>query len=258
MIFFKWSPVYHMLNEKEVQQLRENAKVHKEVFQKILEITKDGTTAIEINSLCWEIARSHGVVCGFKWVYDFPDNICVSVNDVVVHGRARKDLVFKTGDLVTFDFWIRDKKYGVNTDAAISIIIGWDKENPVWAKMIEANKKAVYAGIAKARAGNKVGDISAAIQKEITWAWFCVVRDLTGHGVGKSLHEKPYIYNYGTPGTGPVLKKWMTLAIEPILWETSGKIYDQGDWEIYIDDGSLWCQYEHTILITDGDAEIIV
>ena len=247
-----------MLNEKEIHQLRENAKVHKEVFDEIKKIVKHWTTAVEINELCWEIAKKHGVLCGFKWVYDFPDNICISVNDVVVHGRARKWIVFKDWDLVTFDFWIKDKKHWVNTDAAISLVIWWDDKNKVAAKLIEANKKALYAGIAKATDWVKVWDIWAAIQKVIESAGFKVVRELTGHAIWKSLHEKPYIYNYGTPGTGPKLKKGMTIAIEPILWETSWQIVDEWDWEIYIKDGSLWCQYEHTILITDWEAEIII
>ncbi|USN58539.1 MAG: M24 family metallopeptidase [Candidatus Peribacteria bacterium] len=136
---------------------------------------------------------------------------------MVVHGRARKDIVFQEGDLVTFDFGVKDKKYGVNTDAAFSVIIGGDDKNPSGALLIEANKKALYAGIEQARAGNKVGDISAAIQHEIESAGFVVVRDLTGHAIGKTLHEKPYIYNYGKPGTGPKLEVGMTLAIEPIL-----------------------------------------
>ncbi|MDD3793666.1 MAG: type I methionyl aminopeptidase [Candidatus Gracilibacteria bacterium] len=247
-----------MLNKEELEIMRQNAKIHKKVFDAIKETVKEGTTAIEINELCGKIAREHGVLCGFKGVYDFPDNICISVNDVVVHGRARKGIVFKNGDLVTFDFGIKDKKYGINTDAAFSLIIGGDDKNPIGAKLIEANKKALYAGIKAARVGNTVGDIGYAIQKEIEDAGFKVVKDLTGHAIGKSLHEKPYIYNYGNPGSGPKLKAGMTLAIEPILGETSGEIEDDGDWEIYIKDGSLGCQYEHTILITEGEAEIII
>ncbi|MDD3645872.1 MAG: type I methionyl aminopeptidase [Candidatus Gracilibacteria bacterium] len=247
-----------MLNEKELEQLRKNALVHKKVFKTILEIIKPGTTAIEINNLCGAIAKEHDVLCGFKGVYDFPANICISVNDVVVHGLPRPGLVFKKGDLVTFDFGIKDNKYGVNTDAAISLIVGGDEANPIGAKLINANKKALYAGISKARAGNTVGDISAAIQAEIEGAGFYVVKDLTGHAIGKKLHEKPYIPNFGKAGAGVKLVPGMTLAIEPILGETSGKIVDEGDWEIYIEDGSLGSQYEHTILVTEGEPEIIV
>ncbi|MDD2907208.1 MAG: type I methionyl aminopeptidase [Candidatus Gracilibacteria bacterium] len=247
-----------MLNKEELNMMRQNAKVHKKVFDEIKKIVKNGTTAIEVNDLCSKIAREHNVLCGFKGVYDFPDNICISVNDVVVHGRARKGLIFKDGDLVTFDFGIKDKEKGINTDAAFSIIVGGDDKNPIGAKIIEANKNALYAGIKAAKAGNTTGDIGYAIQNEIEKAGFKVVKDLTGHAIGKKLHEKPYIYNYGTPGSGTKLKAGMTLAIEPIVGQTSGEIEDDGDWEIYIKDGSLGCQYEHTILVTDGEAEIII
>ena len=247
-----------MLNEKEIEQLRKNALVHKKIFNAIKNTIKPWTTAIEIDKLCWRIAKEHGVLCWFKWVYDFPANICISVWDVVVHGLPRVWAIFKQWELVTFDFGIKDKKYWVNTDAAISIIVWWDDKNPIWAKIIEANKKALYAGIAKARSWNKIWDISAAIQAEIEWAWFFVVKDLTGHAIWKKLHEKPYIPNFWKPWIGLTLKAGMTLAIEPIIWETSWKIVDEWDWEIYIEDGSLGCQYEHTILITEAEAEIIV
>lgn len=247
-----------MLSKQEIQIMRNNAKIHKKIFDEIKKILKDGTTAIEINTLCWDIAKKHNVLCGFKWVYSFPDNICISINDCVVHGRARKWVVFRDGDLVTFDFGIKDKAKWINTDAAFSVIIGWDDKNPIWAKMIEANKKALYAGIAKAKAGNTIWDISEAIQIEVEKAGFKVVKELTGHAVWKKLHEKPYIPNYGKAGKWAKLKAGMTLAIEPILWETSWEIVDEWDWEIYIKDRSLGCQYEHTILVTKGEAEIIV
>lgn len=247
-----------MLNGKEIEQLRKNALVHKKVFDTITNTIKPWTSAIEINEICWNIAKEHDVLCGFKWVYDFPANICVSVNDVVVHWLPRPWLVFKKWDLVTFDFGIKDKKYWVNTDAAISLIVGWDEANPLWARLIEANKKALYAWIAKAKSWNTVWDISSAIQAEIEWAWFYVVKELTGHAIWKKLHEKPYIPNFWKAWAWVKLVPGMTLAIEPILWESSWKIVDEWDWEIYIEDWSLWSQYEHTILVTDWDPEIIV
>lgn len=247
-----------MLNKKEIEILRKNAKVHKEVFNEILKILKNWTTAVEIDKLCWEITSKHNVLCWFKGVYNFPSNICISVNNVVVHWIPRKWLVFHDGDLVTFDFWVKDKELWINTDAAISVIVWWENKNPIWAKLIQANKNALYAWISKAKAWNKVWDISEAIQKEIERAWFRVVRDLTWHWVWKTVHEKPYIPNYWKAWTWPILKKGMVLAIEPILWETSWQIIDKWDWEIYIKDWSLWCQYEHTILITDWEPEIII
>lgn len=248
-----------MLTKQEINILKQNAKIHKEIFDEIKKILKDWTTAVEINKLCWDIAKKHNVLCGFKWVYWFPDNICISVNDVVVHWRCLPDIVFKDWDLVTFDFWIKDKKFWINTDAAFSVVIWWDEKNPKAARMIEANKKALYAGIKMAKAWNTTWDIWAAIQKVVEQEyWYKIVKELTWHAVWKKLHEKPYIYNYWKPWSGQRLKAWMVLAIEPILWETSWEIVDNWDWEIYIKDWSLWCQYEHTILITESEAEIII
>jgi len=247
-----------MLNEIEIQVMRENAKIHKIIFDEIKKIVKVWTKASEIDELCWKIAKYNNVLCWFKWFYNFPNNICISVWAVVVHWRPRNWLIFKKWDLVTFDFWIKDKKYWINTDAAFSVIIWWDENNIVWAKMIEVNKKALYAWINKARSSNTIWDISYAIQKEIEWAGFFVVKNLTWHAIWKSLHEKPYIANFWNPWTWIKLKKWMTLAIEPIIWEKTWEIIDYWDWEIYIKDHSLGCQYEHTILITDWEAEIII
>ena len=247
-----------MLKKQEIEIMRKNAKIHKKIFDEIKKIIKEGTTWKEINKLCWDIAKKHNVLCGFKWVYGFPDNICISINDEVVHWRANRDIIFKNWDLVTFDFWIKDKQKWINTDAAFSVVIWWNDKNPAAAKLIEANKKALYAWIAQAKAWNTIWDISAAIQKEIEWAWYYVVKDLTWHAIWKKLHETPYIPNFGKAGAWVKLKAWMTLAIEPILWETSWKIVDEWDWEIYIEDWSLWCQYEHTILVTEDEAEIII
>ena len=247
-----------MLTKQEVGVMRSNARIHKKVFDEIKLMLKDWVSAVDVDKLCWDIARKHNVLCWFRGVYWFPDNLCISVNDVVVHWPAKKWLIFRDWDLVTFDFWIKDKQKWINTDAAFSVIIWWDDKNPIWAKLIEANKKALYAGIEQCRVWKTTWDIGFAIQSEIEKAWFKVIKDLTGHAIWKKLHEKPYIYNYGTPWEWVKLKEWMTLAIEPILWETSGEITEEWGWEIYTKDGWLWSQYEHTILTTSWDPEIII
>jgi methionyl aminopeptidase len=217
-----------------------------------------GAKTLDIDKKCADICSEEWVLCGFKWVYWFPAHICISINNSVVHWYARVWQTLKHWDVVKLDFWVKDKVYQVNTDAAITMIV-WDwPHNPNIEKMLEANKKALYAWIAKARAWNRVWDIGHAIQKEIEWPWFHVVRDLTGHWVWKTLHERPYIPNYWKKGKWEKIKKGMTLAIEPILWQTSWKIYDTWNWDIYIKDWSIWTQFEHTILITDWEAEIIV
>lgn len=247
-----------MLKKQEIEVMKQNAKIHKKVFDELKKIVKDWTTAIEINKICWDIAKKHNVLCWFKWVYGFPDNVCISINNVVVHWRARPWIICKNWDLLTIDFGIKDKWRWINTDAAFSMIVWWDEKNPIWAKLIEVNIKALEAWIKKAIPWNTVWDISEAVQKEIEKWWFFVVHDLTWHAIWKKLHEKPYIPNFWKAWTWAKLKEWMTICIEPILWETSWKIIDKWDWELYIEDGSLGCQYEHTILITKNWPEIII
>jgi len=247
-----------MLNEKEIKQLRKNAIIHKKVFNEIKKMIFPGAKTLDIDKKCADICKKEWVLCWFKWVYWFPAHICISINNSVVHWYARVWQTLKEWDVAKFDFWVKDKVYWVNTDAAFTVIVwDWPHDKKI-EKLLEANKKALYAWIAKARAWNRVWDISSAIQKEIEWAWFCVVKDLTGHWVWKTLHEKPYIPNHWKPGKWDLIKKWMTLAIEPILWQSSWQIYDKWTWDLYIKDWSMWTQFEHTILITDSEAEIIV
>jgi len=247
-----------MLSDKELHTLRKNAKVHKAIFDTIKEITKPGTTAVEIDKLAGKMCRDAGVIPAFLGVYDYPNNLQTSVNDVVVHGLPREDIVFKEGDVVTFDFGVKDKKHWVHTDAAFTMIVGDGPHDEKVEDFLKVNQKALYKGIEQARDWNTVGDIGHAVQTYVEKKWYHIVKELTGHGIWKTLHEEPYVYNFGSPGTGKKLKKWMLLAIEPIIGFSSGQIVDEGDWEIYIKDGSLWSQFEHTVLITDGDPEIII
>jgi len=247
-----------MLNEKEVDVMRENAKIHKKVFFEIQNVIKPWVTAIEIDELCGRICKENWVLAWFRWVYWFPANICISVNDVVVHWVPRRWMVFKKWDVVKFDFWVKDKKVWVNTDSAFTTIIwDWHHDSEV-VRFLEANKKWLYAWIEKARAWNTIWDISYAIQEAVESEGFHIVKDLTWHWIWKQLHEKPYVYNYWKPWTWPKIKKWMTLAIEPIIWFSTWKVTDKWDFEIYMADWWLWSQFEHTILITDSEAEIII
>ncbi|MFA5916637.1 MAG: type I methionyl aminopeptidase [Candidatus Gracilibacteria bacterium] len=247
-----------IINKKELDQLKKNAQIHQIIIDEIKKIAKPGVSALTIDNLCGEICQKHGYLAGFKGVYNFPANMCISVNDVVVHGIPTKNIIFKDGDLVKFDLGVKDKNIGINTDSAFAMIIGDGPKNKEIERFVKVNKEALYKGINQCIIGNKVGDIGFAIQKHVESAGFHIVRDLTGHGLGYKLHEKPYIYNYGKPGTGERLKEGMLIAIEPIIGFTSGKIIDKGGFEYYIADGSLGCQFEHTILITEKGPEIII
>jgi len=244
--------------EAELQILRANAVVHKLVFEEIKKRAKPWVTWAEINDLCGEICQKHWVLCGFKGVYNFPANICISINSCVVHGVPSKKMIFQAWDVIKFDFGVKDKKIWINTDAAFTMIIG-DGPHPLEIqKFLKVSEEALYKWIAKAVVWNRVGDIGFAIQTHIESHGYRIVRDLTWHAVGYSLHETPYIPNFGIPHTWEILKENMTLAIEPIIGFSSGKIIEKGGFEIYIADGSLWAQFEHTIVVKSGYPEIIV
>ena len=246
-----------MLNKKEIQILRDIAPVHKAVFEEIKKVAKPWVDGLFINELAGAICKKWWVLPAFKWVYGFPANICISINDVVVHGVPLKK-AFHEGDVIKFDFGVKDKKVGVNTDAAFTMIIGdWPHHAKV-EKFLEVNKHALKLWVREAVAGNRTGDIWHAIQTYVEKHGFHIVKELTWHGIGKTLHEKPYVYNYGKKWVGDLLEKWMVIAIEPIIWFSSGRIFDMWGWEIYIKDGSYGSQFEHTILITDGEPEIII
>ncbi|MCD5374995.1 type I methionyl aminopeptidase [Candidatus Gracilibacteria bacterium] len=247
-----------MLSEKELNIMRKNGLVHKQVFDAVKKMLVPGVSAKQVDDLALKICKQEGVLSAFTGVYGYKYTLQTSVNNVVVHGRPLQSIIFEQGDVVTIDFGVKDKKHGICTDAAFTMIVGDSDKYPEKKEFLRVGEKALQKGLEQATAGNTVGDIGSAIEKYVLKHGYHIIRELTGHGVGKTLHEQPYIYNYGTPGTGTKLKAGMTLAIEPILGLTSGQITDKGDWEIYVADGSIGCQFEHCILVTDGKPEIIV
>ncbi len=245
-------------NERELNIIRENAKIHKEVFEEIKKMAKPGVTGYDIDKLCLDICNKYNVLCWFKGVYGFPAHLCISVNSCVVHWVPSKKMIFQYGDVVKFDFWVKDKKHGLNTDAAFTMII-WEWPHSLEVqKFLQVSEEAVYKWIAKAIVWNRVGDISNAIQKYVESHGYHIVKDLTWHAIWYELHEKPYIPNYGPAWKWEILKENMTLAIEPIIWFSSGKIIDKWWFELYIADGSLWAQFEHTIIVKPNYPEIII
>ena len=238
--------------------MRKNGRVHKKVFDAVKKMLVAGVSAKQLDDMALEMCKEAWVLSAFTWVYGYKYSLQTSVNNVVVHGRPLEKIIFQDWDVVTIDFWVKDKKHGICTDAAFTMIV-WNPDNyPEKKEFLRVGEKALMKWLEQATAGNRVGDIGAAIEQYVKKYGYHIIRELTGHGVWKTLHEQPYIYNYGNAGTGTKLKAGMTLAIEPILGLTSGEITDKGDWEIYVADGSIGCQFEHCILVTDGDPEIIV
>ena len=238
---------------RETDDMRESGRMLAAVLKKIKATVQPGMTGKDISRLCNDELRAFGAKAAFKGYSGFPDVICISVNDEIVHGIP-DDEPFKAGDLVSFDFGVNYN--GMITDSAFSMVIG--KATKTQQKLLKATERSMYAGIEQLKNGVRTGDIAAAVQKVLDTANLGIVRDLVGHGVGHYVHEDPNIPNYGTAGTGQALKSGMTIAIEPMA--TLGDYHiklDRDGWTIRTVDGSLAAHFEHTILITDDGYEIL-
>lgn len=203
-----------------------------------------------------ELARLGGKpsFLGYAGATPFPDVICISLNDEVVHGIPKDGHILRLGDVISIDFGVTYD--GMVTDAARSFILGDNKEQV--KKLVKDTEAAMFAGIQTLRDGVRVGDIAHAIQKVLVKGQYGIVRDLVGHGVGHQLHEEPDIPNYGFAGSGPVLKSGMTIAIEPMATLGTHEVsVDDDQWTIRTADGSLSAHFEHTVLITDRGYEIL-
>lgn len=238
---------------REIDDMRESGRMLAAVLQKIKAEAQPGMTGRDVSQLCSAELRAFGAKAAFYGYGGFPDVICISPNDVIVHGIPN-DRPFKDGDLVTFDFGVSYN--GMITDSAFSMVLG--KATKTQQKLLKATERSMYAGIEQCKNGVRTGDIAAAVQSVLDAAGFGIVRDLVGHGVGHYVHEDPNIPNYGVKGTGPTLKSGMTIAIEPMA--TVGDYHikmDRDGWTIRTADGSLAAHFEHTVLITDGGYEIL-
>ena len=241
-------------SEREIKLMKEAGRLLAITHDELSRALKPGMSTWEIDHLGEEIIRSFGCVPNFLHYNGYPASICVSVNDEVVHGIPSKKRIIQEGDIVSLDAGLIYKGY--HSDAARTHAIG--EVNPEAAKLIQVTRESFFEGIKFAKAGNHLHDISAAIQKYAESFGFGVVRDLVGHGIGTHLHEDPEIPNFKTRGRGIKLRPGMTLSIEPMI--TAGK-YDvewlDDGWTVVTVDGSLAAHYENTVLITEGEPEIL-
>jgi methionyl aminopeptidase len=222
----------------------------------VKKIAIEWTSWKQINDLVLTLCKHYNVEPAFTWIAWFKGAICINVNDCVAHWEPTKKIIFNSGDVVTFDFWIRDKNLWLNTDAAFTMII-WEPKHPEVERFLRVNHGALMAWIKKAVPWNRIWDIWEAIENYLKNSWFCIIKDLKWHAIWYKVHEKPNILNYKTTDKWQRLQENMTICIEPLLWFGSGEIVHEEDW-IYVSDGSLWSQFEHMIVVKKPYPEIIV
>lgn len=239
--------------KNELENLKKSGRILKEVLGKLEKATKIGVNTLQLDELAEAEITKHGATASFLGFKKYPFHICVSVNDTVVHGLPNQYRLQK-GDICGLDLGINYN--GWHTDGAITVNLG--NTNPRVKEMIEATKKALDEAIKIIRPGIKTGDIGWVIEKTIRQRKLAVIEDLTGHGVGKSIHEEPAIFNFGQPNSGLKIKEGMVLAIEPMVAMTSGKIKIAEDgWSVKTQDASLTCHFEHTVLVTKTGCQVL-
>lgn len=242
---------------EQLQAMRECGKILATIYRDLKEVVKPGMTELEADAWVAAEIKRHGAVATYKTSeVNFPNVICISTNDELVHG-VPTDYAFEKGDVVSFDLVIAYK--GMKTDSAFTMVVG---EEPTGVKkhLLNATERSLYAGIDAIKGPVRVGDIGAAVEKVLRDAKLGIIRDLVGHGVGLEMHMPPEVPNYGRKGTGVLLNPGETIAIEPMASLGSDRILSDsvGDgWTISMRDGSLCAQFEHTVLITEDGAEIL-
>ena len=245
-------------SKKEIDYIRESCKIVAETLQLLKANVRTGITTLELDKIAEDYIRSNNATPAFKGYSQggapgFPGSICASLDDEVVHGIPGSR-VLKDGEIISIDIGVI--KNGFFGDAALTVAVGnISTENN---KLMEVTERSLYLGIEQAVVGNRVHDISNAVQTYVEENGFSIVRDLCGHGVGKFLHEDPSIPNFGKKGTGPKLKNGMTLAIEPMVNAGKYNVTTANDgWTILTADGSTSAHFEHTILINNSSPEIL-
>ena len=241
-------------SKQEIELMREAGRVTAKILADLKDIIKPGIATIEIDRFVEKSVKANNMTAAEKGYCGYPASVCVSVNEEVVHGIPSKKRILRDGDIVSVDLVVENKGY--MADAARTYPVG--KISDEAARLIETVEKAFFNGIAFAKEGFRLSDISSAIQKTVEGEGFGVIRDFVGHGIGSKMHEEPQIPNYGKPGRGPRLQKGMTLAIEPMITQGSYEIdVLADDWTAVTIDGKLAAHYENTVVITDGEPELL-
>jgi len=240
-------------SRREIDRMKVASSIVAEILDKLRLMVCPGVTTYDLDRFASSEAKLRNASCAFRGYHSYPSSLCCSPNNQVVHGLPNKSKL-KSGDILSLDFGVLvDDFYG---DAAITLPVG--EISAAATKLITVTEESLYAGIEMAVSGNRLGDVSSAIQTYVEARGFSVVRDFVGHGIGRSLHEDPQIPNYGLAGKGVKLKPGMVLAIEPMINEGSHQVKVLDDnWTVVTCDGSLSAHFEHTVAITENGPEIL-
>ena len=251
-----WARQVHLKNSSEIQAMREAGHVNATVLAAVKELLKPGVSTADLNAAAEDVLKKHGCFSPFKGYGHppFPASITVSINEELVHGVPSKKRKLAEGDIVSVDCGtVLD---GFVADSAFTAGVGEISQDA--RTLLDVTKEALEKGIEKMRAGNRTGDVSAAIQSYVESHGFFVTREYTGHGVGRQMHEGPQVPNYGKAGTGMLLKPGMTIAIEPmVLVSTADTKVLSDQWTVISADGSLTAHFEHSIAVTEGEPLIL-
>ncbi len=239
---------------REIDIMREAGRRLARVHKRAREAIRPGMSSFELDRLIHQFIIEEDGKPSFLGYQGFPASSCISLNDTVIHGIPSKDIIFKEGDIVSLDLGLIYQEY--HSDAARTLFVGQVDEEK--KKLVSVTKESFFKGLEFCREGYRLSDISSAIQRHSEAHGFSVVREFTGHGIGKDLHEDPAIPNYGEPGRGPKLSRGMVLAIEPMINLGKKDIFMERDgWTVKTMDGLPSAHYEHTVLITEAEPELL-
>jgi methionyl aminopeptidase len=237
----------------EIELMREAGRMLAEVLARLQAMARPGVTLLDLDREADRMIRGFGCVPGFLGYQGYPNSLCTSVNDQVVHGIPTNRKL-RAGDLLSLDCGLIHR--GFWADAGVTI--GIDQLKPEAQRLLDVTRQALDIGIEQARVGNRIGDISAAIQRHVEGAGFSVVRQFVGHGIGRDMHEDPQVPNFGIAGRGPLLKPGMVLAIEPMVNAGSPEVALLGDgWTVVTVDRSLSAYFEHSVAVTADCPEVL-
>lgn len=241
-------------SEQEIDIMRESGKVTGYILRELENFIKPGMSTMDVNNFVEKTILGNNMIPSFKGYCGYPASACVSVNEEVVHGIPSEKRILKNGDIVSVDVGCTHKGYV--SDAARTYAVGEISDEA--AKLIKATRESFFEGLKFCKVGYRLSDISHAIQMKAEGEGFSVIRDFVGHGVGRKMHEEPQIPNFGKPGRGPRLAAGMVFAIEPMINQGDYEVEVLLDnWTVVTLDGKLSAHYENTVVITDGEPELL-